>query len=208
MALILLILSLLFGNTTYGAGMDEISFKLAWEDPKRIDSRDLEQMRELFIPSFLKTYRLSHTLDNKADDAIEAFLADYFNNTIQPNLQKKPQLFFLSAKWANRWAGFAIFEKIDHETMYIAELALSPDFWRRGLGTQMTYSILEKEPSTRKIVLLTEWVNLGAQKFYESIGFIPSSYTHPGYSPEEFRAYEKMVNEKDLNFTRLEGSQG
>lgn len=204
MALLLLIFNLLFLNLSY-AQPDESQkniaftsakgniFNLNWEDPTQISSPDLEQMRKFFISTFLKSYRLSHTRDDQSDANLEFFLADYFDHSIQPKVKNDKELFFLSAKLEDKWVGFALFERVDAETIYMGELAISEDFWRQGLGRRMTYSIIEKDPAVHKIVLLTEWKNLQAQKFYESIGFKPVDYTHTGYSPDDYRAYELVL---------------
>ncbi len=203
MAFILLILNLLILNSSFAEPYENQKnitftstkgniFHLNWEDPTQLSSSDLEEMRTLSTSTFLKSYRLSHTRDDQSDADLEFFLADYFDHSIQPKLKNDKELIFLSAKLEDKWVGFAMFERIDAETIYMAELAISEDFWRQGLGRRMTYSIIEKDPAIQKIVLLTEWKNLPAQKFYESIGFTPVDYTHTGYSPDDYRAYEHV----------------
>jgi ribosomal protein S18 acetylase RimI-like enzyme len=89
--------------------------------------------------------------------------------------------------------GYAVFEKIDAETIYIAELALMPEIWRQGLGRKMTFAILDKEPTARRIVLVTERINILSQRFYTSLGFKPSSYRHDGYADEAYCSFEKTI---------------
>ena len=77
----------------------------------------------------------------------------------------------MSARQNGKLSGLAVFEKRDSETVYLAELMTAPNCWGQGLGTKLIYSILEKEPEVKKIVLVCEKANTKTVAFYESQGF-------------------------------------
>jgi ribosomal protein S18 acetylase RimI-like enzyme len=116
----------------------------------------------------------------------EGELEEYFENKVMPRFEK--ELILLSATDNDQMVGYIILEKME-TTYYIAELAIRPTYQGQGLGKKVIFSILEKDPSTQKILLLTEIENRWSRGFYEKIGFIPSAYTHPDY-PTDFTAYE------------------
>jgi ribosomal protein S18 acetylase RimI-like enzyme len=85
--------------------------------------------------------------------------------------------------------GFAIFEKWGGQNYYLAEMAVLPEYQRRGIGKQLVFSIFDKDQAAEKILLVTEKSNTWSQSFYEKIGFKHSSFQHPDY-PENFIGYE------------------
>jgi N-acetylglutamate synthase-like GNAT family acetyltransferase len=180
----------------YFIGKKAIHFTLMWHDPKTLTVADHEQIKQLFTFSFLKTYRLSEAYSEQIVDS----LIEDFNTMIIPHFYQESPLFLLGATIENNWIGYALFEKIAEHTMYLAEMAISPDYWNLGLGRKMTFSIFNLQPSIEKLVVLTEWINTRTHLFYEAIGFQPSSYSHPGYDSKKFRAYEFLRNSKKNRF--------
>ena len=169
-------------------------FELTWSQPGAFAALDQESLKSLFIPAFRSTYRLHGAFDSWTDGEVDHYLADYFDTAIAPRLKDpSPSLRFVSVTAEGKLVGFALFEKTGQEEIYVGELAIDPEHWRQGLGRFLMEAILEKEPETKKIWLITENVNRGAQRFYESLGFQPSSQIHEGYSSDLYRGYEKSV---------------
>ncbi len=168
------------------------TFELTWENPATVSAEDIDDLRQMMTRSFFLCYRAYSAFQDRTDEELLAYLESYFDTFIVPRL-KEPGL-FLFARNENRIVGFALFEKMAEDQIYVAELAIDADFWKQGLGRRLMSAIIEKEPSTKKIFLLTQWLNKGAQGFYEALGYQPSSFTHEGYSPEEYRAYELILN--------------
>lgn len=114
-------------------------------------------------------------------------LTDYFYKKIKPRLDENQLTITV---WdQNKIVAFAIFEKWREKSYYLAEMAILPEYQRRGIGKQLVFSIFDKDQAANKILLVTEKENKWAQAFYEKIGFKPSSFQHPDY-PENFIAYE------------------
>lgn len=135
-----------------------------------------ESIREVFFTAFLPQGRSN----------IEQ-LSAYFHSKIMPRLEKK-QLTITS--WdQNSLVAFAIFEKWDRQSYYLAEMAVLPEYQRKGIGKQLVFSIFAEDQETRKILLVTEKGNTWSQDFYEKIGFKPSPFQHPDY-PANFIGYE------------------
>lgn len=115
-------------------------------------------------------------------------LSDYFYNKIKPRLLKENQI--TVTVWdQDSLLAFAIFEKWEEQSYYLAEMAVVPEYQRKGIGKQLVFSIFDKEQEASKILLVTEKNNKWSQAFYERIGFKRSSFQHPNY-PENFIGYE------------------
>lgn len=135
-----------------------------------------EQLFTLFLSAFLPQGR----------STIEQ-LSNYFNKKIAPRLEKGQLIYAVFDN--DRMIGFAIFEKWEEKSYYLAEMAILPEYQRRGIGKQLVFSIFDKDQSAEKILLVTEKGNREAHSFYEKIGFKSSSFQHPDY-PENFIGYE------------------
>ena len=168
-----------------------MAFILSWNDFNRGELA--EAIEPMFIRSFLTCYRTSQTRGHMSDKDIAAYLENYFTKYVRPRLVSEEEQWFCFAREGDELIGFAIFEKHPNREIYVAELAISPEHWRKGLGKAMMDAILEKEPETRKILLITEHDNKLSQKFYEGLGYRRSSYMHGGYSEEVYCGYEKDV---------------
>ena len=167
--------------------------QLTWEQPETVHEEAIDDLRQMMIRSFLTGYRSYNAYEDRTDEYLCDYLAGYFDSFIVPRLKEPGLLLF--ARNNNRIIGFALFEKMAEDEIYVAELAIDPDFSKQGLGRRLMGAILEREPSTKRITLLTQWRNKGAQGFYEALGYQPSNFTHEGYSPDEYRAYELIVKE-------------
>ncbi|KAL1924667.1 uncharacterized protein VTP21DRAFT_4321 [Calcarisporiella thermophila] len=96
-----------------------------------------------------------------------------------------PQLCFM-AMLGERCIGVIICKLDDHRGRlrgYIAMLAVSRDFRKRGLGTALVCRAIKamKEEKANEIVLETEVTNLGALALYEHLGFIRDKRLHRYY---------------------------
>jgi ribosomal protein S18 acetylase RimI-like enzyme len=160
---------------------------------KEISVDDQRQVKQLFVEAFAKSYRLSGAHFALSDLALQRCLESDFDRSMLPLFSTMPPKTYLAARAGDRLVGYAFFEELAEDTVYVAELGIASDFWRQGLGRKMTLYYAEHHPAVKKIVLLTERINLQAQKFYESIGFESSNSTREGYPPDRFLVYEKRV---------------
>lgn len=135
-----------------------------------------EQFLDVFLAAFLPHNRSTNEQ-----------LTDYFYKKISHRLNNGQPI--CAAYVDNRMVGYAMFERWEDSSYYLAEMAVIPEYQLRGIGKQLVFSIFERDPSTKKILLITRNTNKGAQAFYEKIGFKPSSFQHPQY-PEGFVGYE------------------
>jgi ribosomal protein S18 acetylase RimI-like enzyme len=133
-----------------------------------VTSSQTQQFYDVFISAFLPQGR--ETSEE---------LADYFNNKIKPRLEQEQLIYTVLD--CERIVGFVVFERWGDQSYYLAEMAIAPEYQRQGLGKQLVFSIFDKDPTTQKIVLVTEEANRSAQLFYEKIGFTRTSFSHPDY---------------------------
>ncbi len=170
----------------------------AWEDPTQLDELSRQDMESMFIASFLLQYRTHDVMHHAMDGEIKDYLTDYFVTFIQPRFSHDDAHYFLCARSEGKMIGFIFWEELSDNQAYVAELAVAPEYWRHGLGKIFMDSFSAKMPHTQKVLLITQIENKGARKFYEALGYSPSSYMHEGYSPEKYCAYELVVNNKLL----------
>jgi len=174
--------------------MKDNQFALTWEDPGTISLTTQQEMQMMCVDAFVSQYRASGSFSEFSDEKLKEILIDYFMKSIQPRFVLDGKQYFLSARFNGKLIGFIFWESLDKERAYVAELAIAKDYWRQGLGKILMNTIFDKKPLTKKIVLLTEHENKGAQNFYEALGYKASDYMHDGYSAEKFRAYELVIN--------------
>ncbi len=137
---------------------------------------ETEQLSNVFLSAFLPQGR-SNTEQ----------LSSYFNQKILPRLEKKQLIHVACDK--DKIIGFVIFEKWDIHSYYLSEMAVLPEYQRKGIGKKLVFSIFDKDQDAEKIILVTAKRNKWSQSFYEKIGFKHSSFIHPDY-PENFIGYE------------------
>lgn len=108
------------------------------------------------------------------------------------------------AEYNDRVAAFMIYE-LHKSRLHVINLAVHPDFRRRGVGSQMLQKLVAKLSQQRrnKILLEVRETNLPAQKFFQANGFRAVSllrdfyedttedaylmqYLHPGMVPPTF----------------------
>jgi ribosomal protein S18 acetylase RimI-like enzyme len=145
-----------------------------------IDPILTKQLMNVFLSAFLPQGRLN----------AEQY-SSYFNNKILPGLEKGQLV--IAAYDKDKLVGFAIFEKRKQQSYYLAEMSVLPDYQRQGIGTQLVFSIFNKDKGAEKIFLVTAKDNRWSQSFYEKIGFKHSSFQHVDY-PENFIGYEFYRN--------------
>jgi len=135
-----------------------------------------EEIFDLFLAAFLPQGR-----------STKEHLTAYFNQKIAPRFEKGQPTYVAMDK--EKIIGFALFQHWDESSYYLAEMALLPEYQGHGVGKKLVFSIFEKNPASKRILLITEKDNHSAQSFYKKIGFQHSSFIHPDY-PENFTSYE------------------
>lgn len=148
--------------------------QLNWSE--RLTPIQVEQSFAVFLSSFLTN-----------DRANEVELTRYFRQKILPRFTQGHLIHI--AQDQGTIIGFALFEKWEEQVYYLAEMAIEPAYQRKGIGKKLIFSLFQKDPSAKKILLVTMKTNLKAQQFYQAIGFLASDFQHPDY-PENFVGYE------------------
>lgn len=162
----------------FWAQASEVS--LEWKNPQELV--DSAELRSMYIHAFLAAYRISSIPTDET-----AFLENYFDSCVKPQMQKAELALF--AKIEHRIVGMLLFEQTG-SSVYIAELAIDPEFQRKGIGKQM----MSMFSDAQKIWLITESRNIAAKEFYLHLGFIPASVMHAGYDPSLYCGFEKSLS--------------
>ena len=142
-----------------------------------LSSAQKTEVFDAYLSAFLAQNRLS-----------QEDLTNYFYDKFEPRLDQGGPV--CVALKDGKIVAFSVFEKWEEDTYYLAEMAVAADQQHQGIGKKLVFSIFDKDPSAKRIVLLTERANQDSQAFYKAIGFTPSSFQHPNYSPEQFMGFE------------------
>jgi ribosomal protein S18 acetylase RimI-like enzyme len=187
-----LVLWMILVQSLMGAQMGN-EYTLGWEDPTEMALGERKGFIEMFIRSFHQAYRACGSFADKSDEEVDAYLANYCTTFVEPHFAKSSSLFVVLRR-DGEIIGGAFFEKSAKDEIYVAELVIDSQHWHKGLGRYLMEALLQKEPGTKKIWLITEWANKGAQGFYEALGFVTSPHMHEGYSPDLYCGYERIIS--------------
>lgn len=157
--------------------------------------QDLHDCEEIFVAAFSKAYEDFSAEELCVVDKIQflhAAFADVYED-MQLGLQT-----LMVAKCDGVILGFVGFKRTEtpHQ-IYISQLAVDPDHWRKGLGSHLVFSSLQIFDDVESLVVIPRRINLIARKFYFSLGFTESTYMHPGYNPQRYIGYEWRLHETD-----------
>lgn len=100
-------------------------------------------------------------------------------------LNKKEFAFYYVIKYEKRVAGYAGYWKIEKEA-HIVNLAVHPDFRKRGMGTKLLKYLLQdaQGQGLTEVTLEARCSNIAAQCLYEKFGFKKVAI-HPCYYIDE-----------------------
>jgi ribosomal protein S18 acetylase RimI-like enzyme len=149
---------------------------------------DLKACEEIFITAFSKAYE-NFTPEQLGVKDKMLFLKEAFAD-VYDDLSSGSQKLVI-AKCKGQIVGFAGFKETEKPgEIYISQLAVDPAQWHQGIGTRLVFSVKEHFNEIKSLVVIPRKINFIAQKFYQKLGFVESSYMHPGYNPERYIGYE------------------
>lgn len=140
-----------------------------------LTSPDIEPLHSIYYQGFKHAYHSFTPEQIGITEDFEDHLEHMFQECREHVKNAINVMHCLIARKENNIIGFAIFELLDSETVYLYSLAIDPNMHGRGLGRPLIFSIFEKEPQAKKIVLHTRSVNQHAIDFYTHLGFIAST---------------------------------
>jgi ribosomal protein S18 acetylase RimI-like enzyme len=176
--LVLILLSVsLFGRTFTNFSYNGVDY--VWNE-----SQNYEKALTVYLEAFRTLYK-----ELKVEKSEE-----HFKETMKHELELAKEhpdyIHWCVARKEGQIVGIAIFEFLNYPAIYVRELAVLPAFQHQGIGTQLSYAPVRDDPQIEKISIVTRHVNTTAVGFYKAIGFSPSSYMHPEYSPSVYCGME------------------
>jgi ribosomal protein S18 acetylase RimI-like enzyme len=170
----------------------QVNAQLEWIS----STQELEKARTAFLKAFSNIYK-DIPLEVLRIKNMNDFLNEAFNDEIADMHNSKQKVYYVLAKVDNKVIGFASFNETEKKgEVYIRQLAVDPEFARKGTGSKLVFSIKEQVPHMNRFVLVTRKVNQCAQQFYKKIGFKVSDYIHEGLSPERYMGLELDLDSK------------
>jgi len=103
--------------------------------------------------------------------------AGWINYTKDPAMLKdayENSLYILGAYYEEQLAGIIRVVGDGHSVIFIQDLLVLPEYQRKGIGTMLMNSVLEKYGSVYQTILMTDDTEK-TNAFYSSTGFIPAS---------------------------------
>ncbi|MDP8245511.1 MAG: ribosomal protein S18-alanine N-acetyltransferase [Candidatus Hinthialibacter antarcticus] len=81
--------------------------------------------------------------------------------------------YFRGAKMDERLAGYCLFWLFPEDDIQITNIAVHPDFRRRGVATFLLQDAIKsgREKQAQRVILEVRESNLSARSFYEGLGF-------------------------------------
>lgn len=157
----------------------------------------LQAEENVFITSFYETYKNIPLNKLEVKDLFE-FLQETFNNERKTLIgdDKKEVNWISAVKYKDYVVGYLSFEfdkKSKH--IYIRQLAIDPNQMQRGIAKYLIFSIKNKYPAAKKIVINLLKLNLNAFNFYKKLGFEKSNYMHTQYNPKLYHGLELNLND-------------
>lgn len=153
-----------------------------------VQEEDLKACQTVFVEAFSEVYR-DFTPELLVVQDKLLFLQEAFADVYEDVRQNLQQL--VVAKKDNQVIGFVGFKKTEKlHQIYISQLAVDPQYWQNGIGRELVFCALRLFADADQLVVIPRKINVIARDFYYKIGFIDSSYMHPGYNPERYIGYE------------------
>lgn len=154
---------------------------------------DLQEEEEMFVNAFCTAYKdqTPESLNTQGLSTAE-WLRTYFSKERAVIKAQQEKIYYVSAYHKDKVVGFAAFNQTENEhEVYIRQLCVDPNYWGKGIGEHLVFSIGQQLPKTNKLVLVTRRINTRTRDFYiNKCGFTESNYTHERYSPEVYVGFE------------------
>ena len=114
-----------------------------------------------------------------------SFITPWSFYAFSTELNKKGFAFYYVIEYEKRMAGYAGYWKIAKEA-HIVNLAIHPDFRKRGMGTKLLRYLLQdaQDRGLTGVTLEARCSNIAAQRLYEKFGFKKVAI-HPRYYIDE-----------------------
>lgn len=165
-----LVQSIVFGDFYYTLKSGEELRITLVKSPEEIPQ---ECARNILVSSFMTAYEdvpLSVlNPDFKSTGDVRRFYQQYYKEEYEHF--EHGGLTWILAFIDNELVGWATFEFENDSTAYMNLLTIDPTHMKKGVGKQLTFSILSYFPEIKEITLLIRKVNVEGMKFYQSIGF-------------------------------------
>lgn len=157
------------------------------------------ESKKVFLNAFVKCYSQIplENLEKHSEEAMIQWLEGAFED-IYLDYTNSTSSLWLSAKANNKIVGFLLIDVAKHpQEIYLAQLAIDPAYQGRGIASSLIRSLFNQFAECDRFVVITRQVNEEAKGLYNSLGFLPSSYMHEGYSKEVFTGFE-YINRQNM----------
>ncbi|MBS0624911.1 MAG: GNAT family N-acetyltransferase [Verrucomicrobia bacterium] len=157
---------------------------------------DFSASQEVYTKAFMISCgKVPPVLLGLSDSAeVEKWVVDFFPAMFEDFLSQQDHLKWINATIDDKPVGCLIIDLAEYpKELYFSELAVHPDYQRQGIGSGLIETVIREFPDAEKYTAITRKVYLDAIKFWHAVRFEDSSYMHPGYDPELYRGFERIL---------------
>lgn len=149
------------------------------------DRKDLmDQGLQVYLEAFSTLYSALN-VENRESHFVETMKHE------KELAEKNPEnIRWLIALKEGKAVGISIVEFFKYPDVYVRELAVLPDYQKKGIGKTMTFALLKDLPDLKKISIVTRRINLPAIDFYKALGFAVTDFSHSEYDPNRYIGME------------------
>lgn len=169
----------LFSNQFKFNDFEKNGIRYVWDQP---------ELYEKGLTVYLEAFRTLYTALNVENRE------SHFQETMKHELElvkaHPKEIHWLVAMKGDRSVGLSIYEFYTYPDIYVREVAVLPEYQRKGIGRELTFAPLRDLSDVRKVAIVTRKVNKPAIAFYESLGFHTSDFSHSEYDPHKYIGME------------------
>jgi len=143
----------------------------------------LRDALDLMVESFRQAYSQPEIRSSLNIDDLDKFLAELKRHEIEVANERPDEINVLRATCDGEPAGVVILDRGQEGVLYIRQIATSPRFRRRGVGSELVLRAIAGRDG-REVCLVTRRINAASQAMFQSIGFaIDEQWSQPDYNP-------------------------
>lgn len=153
-----------------------------------IDQEPLEEEESVFFRGLWQAYANLTNKDLGVEDK-SAHIKELFDVVKSQCTHKIGHL--ARAKVKERVVGFICYKPTEMpDQLYVTQISIDPDYWGRGIGSELIFCAMKRFPNTRSIVTNFHKANHTYSSFVRAVGFKQSNFLLKEHDPDKYLGME------------------